>query len=84
MLTDLLPQILFLLGLGFLVANLRAAIELLRWRPAPSAAAAGVAGAASRRTTGSSWPSASCSGCLLAVQGLLCSADSAGASSASS
>jgi hypothetical protein len=31
MLTDLLPQVLFLLGLGFLVANLRAGAELVRW-----------------------------------------------------
>lgn len=31
MLTDLLPQFLFLLGLGFLVANLRAGVELSRW-----------------------------------------------------
>ncbi len=31
MLTDLLPQVLFLLGLGFLIANLRAGIELVRW-----------------------------------------------------
>lgn len=31
MLTDLLPQILFLLGLGFLVANVRAGLELIRW-----------------------------------------------------
>lgn len=31
MLTDLLPQILFALGLGFLVANVRAGIELVRW-----------------------------------------------------
>jgi hypothetical protein len=31
MLTDLLPRFLFLLGLGFLVANLRAALDLTRW-----------------------------------------------------
>ncbi len=31
MLTDLLPRVLFLLGLGFLVANLAAGIELVRW-----------------------------------------------------
>lgn len=31
MLTELLPRILILLGLGFLVANLRVAIELFRW-----------------------------------------------------
>lgn len=38
MLTDLLPQILFLLGVGFLVANVRAAFELVRWlRRRPSA-----------------------------------------------
>lgn len=30
-LTQVLPQILFLLGLGFLVANVRAALELARW-----------------------------------------------------
>jgi hypothetical protein len=30
-LVDLLPQVLFVLGLGFLVANLRAAIDLMRW-----------------------------------------------------
>lgn len=38
MLTELLPQILFLLGVGFLVANIRAGIELVRWlRRRPSA-----------------------------------------------
>lgn len=31
MLTDLLPQFLFVLGLGFLVANLRVGYELSRW-----------------------------------------------------
>jgi len=31
MLTDLLPQFLFVLGLGFLVANLRAGLDLWRW-----------------------------------------------------
>lgn len=31
MLTDVLPQILFLLGLGFLVANVRVGIQLVRW-----------------------------------------------------
>jgi hypothetical protein len=31
MLTEWLPRILFLLGLGFLVANVRVAIELFRW-----------------------------------------------------
>lgn len=31
MLTDLLPQVLFLLGVGFLVANVRVGIELIRW-----------------------------------------------------
>jgi hypothetical protein len=31
MLTELLPQVLFLFGVGFLVANLRVAIELGRW-----------------------------------------------------
>jgi hypothetical protein len=30
-LVDLLPQVLFVLGLGFLVANLRAAVDLARW-----------------------------------------------------
>jgi hypothetical protein len=31
-LVTLLPQILLMLGVGFLVANLRAGVELLRWR----------------------------------------------------
>lgn len=30
-LIDLLPQVLFVLGLGFLVANVRAGIDLVRW-----------------------------------------------------
>lgn len=38
MLTDLLPQVLFLLGLGFLVANLRAGLDLARWFRRRSAA----------------------------------------------
>ena len=37
-LVDLLPQVLFVLGLGFLVANIRAAVDLTRWiRRRPSA-----------------------------------------------
>ncbi len=37
-LTHVLPQILFVLGLGFLVANVRAGLELVRWaRRRPSA-----------------------------------------------
>ncbi len=30
-LVDLLPQVLFVLGLGFLVANIRAVVDLARW-----------------------------------------------------
>lgn len=32
MLTDVLPQILFLLGVGFMAANARAGVQLIRWR----------------------------------------------------
>ena len=40
-LVDLLPQVLFVLGLGFLVANIRAAVDLARWaRRKPGAPAA--------------------------------------------
>lgn len=31
MLTELLPQVLFLLGFGFLIATLRVCVELVRW-----------------------------------------------------
>jgi hypothetical protein len=37
-LTDLLPRLLVILGIGFLVANLRVAIQLLHWRRRRSSA----------------------------------------------
>lgn len=39
-LVDLLPQVLFVLGLGFLVANIRGAIDLARWARRQSGALA--------------------------------------------
>lgn len=39
-LVDLLPQVLFVLGLGFLVANIRGALDLARWARRKSGALA--------------------------------------------